>query len=169
MSIYLHIFRKNLQIVMVLYESRHCGTRALAVGNLPSAELRYPRRLKMYEHAEHENHTVCTHTILCISLVHHNWIQLTMKPQQEKADVSCILNNSLNEGLLILEVLLQRENLVHATPPLIIIGDWRHHILNQVDILYFDRVVLAHCICQCNAVLCIFVQLRFCARSTLAN
>ena len=143
---------------MVLYESRHCGTRALAVGNLPSAELRYPRRLKMYEHAEHENHTVCTHTILCISLVHLNWIQLTIKPQQEKADVSCILNNSLNEGLLVLEVLLQCENLVHATPPLII-GNWRHRILNQVDVLYFDRVVLAHCVCQCDVMLYVFVHL----------
>ena len=83
--------------------------------------------------------------------------------------MSYILNNSLNEGLLVLEVLLQHENSVHATPPLIIIGDWRCHILNQVDILYFDRVILAHCICQCNVALCIFAQLQFCARSTLAN
>ena len=83
--------------------------------------------------------------------------------------MSYILNNSLNEGLLVLEVLLLRKNSVHATPPLIIIGDWRRHILNQVDILYFDRVVLAHCVCQCNTVLCIFMQLQFCVRSTLAN
>ncbi len=97
-------------------------------------------------------------TILCISLEHLYRIQLAMKPWQEKADVSSIFNNSLNEGLLILEVLLQCENLVHATPPLII-GNWRHRILNQVDVLYFDRVVLAHCVCQCDTTLCIFAHL----------
>jgi hypothetical protein len=98
------------------------------------------------------------HIILCISLEHLYCIQLTMKPQQEKADMSSIFNNSLNERLLVLEVLLQCKNSVYATPPLII-GDWRCHILNQVDVLYLDRVILAHCICQCNAVLCIFAHL----------
>src|SRR6266853_6937760 len=96
-------------------------------------------------------------TILCISPEHLYCIQLAMKLRQEKADMSSIFNNSLNEGLLVLEVLLQCKNSVHATPPLII-GNWRHRILNQVDVLYFDRVILAHCICQCNAMLCIFAH-----------
>ncbi|SRR6266851_3185942 len=97
-------------------------------------------------------------TILCISPEHLYRIQLAMKLWQEKADMSSIFNNSLNEGLLVLEVLLQCENSVHATPPLII-GNWRHHILNQVDVLYFDRVVLAHCVCQCDVMLYVFVHL----------
>jgi hypothetical protein len=86
------------------------------------------------------------HMILCISPEHLYCIQLTMKLQQEQADMSSIFNNSLNEGLLVLEVLLQCENSVHATPPLII-GDWRRRILDQVNVLYLDRVVLAHCVC----------------------
>ena len=85
-------------------------------------------------------------TILCISPEHLYHVQLAMEPRQEQADVSSIFNNSLNEGLLVLEVLLQCENSVHATPPLII-SDWRRRILDQVDVLYFDRVVLAHCVC----------------------
>ena len=96
--------------------------------------------------------------ILCISPEHLYRIQLTMKPQQEKADMSSIFNNSLNKGLLILEVLLQCENSVHATPPLII-SNWRHCILNQVNVLYLNRVILAHCICQCDVALCIFAHL----------
>ena len=56
-SIYLHAFQKNLQIVMTLHESRHCETRALAVLNFPSAESQYPEKQKMrwmtMQHATH--------------------------------------------------------------------------------------------------------------------
>lgn len=41
-SIYLQAFQKNLQIVIRLHESRHCGMRTFAVANLPSDKLRYP-------------------------------------------------------------------------------------------------------------------------------
>ena len=53
-SIYLHVFRKNLWIVMTLHESRHCGTRAFAVLNFPSAELWYPGKPKMNKCAAHK-------------------------------------------------------------------------------------------------------------------
>ena len=70
-----------------------------------------------------------------------------------------VFNNGLDEWLLHSEVLLQRENAVHAAPLVIRAG--RHLALNESGVLHSGSVTLPHRLCHCNPVLRVFVSLRF--------
>lgn len=72
------------------------------------------------ERAHEDQYSASARTMLCITPEHLNGIQFAVEPRQEQANMSCTLNNGLDEWLLVLEVLLQGKDLGHAAPVVMI-------------------------------------------------
>src|SRR5260221_6297320 len=89
-SMYLHVFWKKRRMVTRLHESRHSGTRRLAVGNFPSVELRKPGPLKYCKYAAHQEYED-SRTVLCVSPEHFNGIELAVKSWQAQAYIPGLL------------------------------------------------------------------------------